>query len=63
MQLLKKSAAVETTADNHGPVEIVGLAADARINAMQAKLRVYSVCTCTTLIEALETVQALTTHL
>lgn len=54
MQLLRKSDAVETTADNYKTVEIVRLAADARINAMQAKLRAHGVRICTTLIETLE---------
>ena len=54
MQLLKKSDAVGTTADNHKPVEIVRFAAETRTNAMQAKLRAHGVRICTTHIEALQ---------
>lgn len=54
MQLLRKRDAVETAADNYQSVEIVRIAADARINAMQAELRADGVRLCTTLIEGFE---------
>ena len=54
MQLLRKPDAVEITADKYKSIEIVRLAADARIDIMQAKLRAHGVRMCNTLIEAFE---------
>lgn len=58
MQLLRMPDTDRTTANDDRPVQIVRLAADARINAMLDKLRASGVHICATFIDELEAISS-----